>query len=145
MMTRIGISMMAALFGLLSQPAMAHCGKCGCEKAKICKPVHTTKMVKKVVWDCKVVEICLKAGLHPHKCTRACGQVRKVRKLIRREITEEVPACKWVIKDAPACTCKPSCGSAAPAGGLPPAPPPAKISKRSTDQQKMLRVLTPAK
>ena len=66
MMTRIGISMMAALFGLLSQAAMAHCGKCGCEKAKICNPVHTTKKVKKVVWDCKVVEVCLAGGAHPH-------------------------------------------------------------------------------
>lgn len=69
---------------------------------KCCKIVCEMKKVKKTVWAVECEEFCVpRPSLRG--CCVTCGKVRCRRKLLKKEITVEVPVYKCVVVD---CTCK---------------------------------------
>jgi hypothetical protein len=58
--------------------------------------VPETKKVKSTVWSCTCDEICIPGRTLTHDCQPRCGQARNVRKLVKKEVTKEVPGFKWV-------------------------------------------------
>lgn len=104
---------------LLAGPAMALecCQRCGhaCECCKTCRLVPSTKKVTKNVYHTECEDFCVPAHSAHEICrdecgrrqvvvTPRCGEVRTRKKLIKKEVTEEVPSTKCVVEYlCPAC------------------------------------------
>jgi hypothetical protein len=73
------------------------CARCGDEGQvhKVCRPVHTTRLVEVTCWDVACEEICL-----PGKANAACQdcKTRARQKLMRKTILKEVPVVIWVVE-----------------------------------------------
>ncbi len=93
-------------------PCKACRGKFQCGKAcdKACKIVPATKTVTYTCWECVYETICL-AG-PSCGCQGTCGEVRTVKRLVRKTYTKEVPITKCEVTGAAPC----SCGSSASCG-----------------------------
>jgi hypothetical protein len=98
----LGISVFVAALCGINKSTLAgcpHCDNCGCQShvRRICVAVCDAEVVKKVKWGCQCTEICIpgptRAGCHQP----ACGHVRIVKQLVKKEVTEELPVCKWVV------------------------------------------------
>jgi hypothetical protein len=123
-MKKLAVATLTMLVALVSQAATAHvhdkCSQCGgCEQIrKVCKAVPETKKVKSTVWSCKCEEICIPGRTLTHDCQPTCGRPRNVTKLVKKEVTKEVPGYKWVTTYV--------CGKCCDAASEVPAPTPAK-------------------
>ena len=99
------------------------CGKV-CDKA--CKAVAATKTVTVTCWETVCKTICL-AG-RSCGCQGTCGNVRTVKRLIRKTYTKEVPITRCEVTNAPPCSCgsaaRCGCGTPASADEVPAAPKP---------------------
>jgi hypothetical protein len=120
-MKKFAVGTLAMLIGLVSQAAFAHskCSKCGCGEniRKVCKAVPETKKIKETKWECKCEEICIPGRTLTHDCQPTCGRPRMVTKLVKKEVTKEVPSFKWVTTYV----CGNCCDGSAEVPALPPA------------------------
>ena len=96
-----------------------HCG-CQCECQKVCRLICETKKVTKPEYSCECEDFCVpgasdhcvtydECGCKKHVFTPNCATVRTRTKLVKKEVTKEVPSYRWVVeKVCPACACKTS-------------------------------------
>jgi hypothetical protein len=94
-----------------------HCG-CQCECQKVCRLICETKKVTKPEYSCECEDFCVpgpsehcvtrdECGCKKHVYTPTCATVRTRTKLVKKEVTKEVPSYRWVVeKVCPACACK---------------------------------------
>lgn len=107
-----------AIFVLLATGAASraellgrHCPSCGChEICARCRLEIGTKKETKIEYCCECDEICLPGPSHRcvqdsgcahHPCITwqpTCGKIRTVKKLVKKEVTKEVPAYKCVVE-----------------------------------------------
>ena len=121
-MKKFAVATLTMLVALISQAAIAHdkCSQCGCKEnvRKVCKAVPETKKIKETKWECKCEEICIPGRTLTSDCQPTCGMARTVTKLVKKEVTKEVPGYKWVTTYV--------CGNCCDASAEVPAPTPAK-------------------
>ena len=77
--------------------------QCGKACGKACKVVPAIKTVTITCWECVCKTICL-AG-PSCGCQGTCGNVKTVKRLIRKTYTKEVPITKCEVTNAPPCSC----------------------------------------
>lgn len=109
---------------LLAAPAEAghFCKHCGCQRncKKICRLVCGKKTETNIEYTSECEDFCIpgrskKCGVkvecdshgHPHRTVLwqpVCAKVRTRRKLVKKEVTKEVPDYKWVVEEY-CCVC----------------------------------------
>ncbi|HUY34694.1 MAG TPA: hypothetical protein VMV69_18255 [Pirellulales bacterium] len=99
------------------QAGRRHCDHCGCrqECKKVCRLVHGTKKETKTEYGCECEDFCVpgrsrKCGVkcdcdaHGHKYRHivwqpTCAEVRTRKKLVKKDISKEVPDDRWVVEE----------------------------------------------
>jgi hypothetical protein len=104
---------------VLACPARAghFCHRCGCQRhcKKICRLVCEKKKETKIEYGCECEDFCIpghskKCGVkvecdcHGHRHREivwqpVCAKVHTRKKLVKKEITKEVPSYKWVVEE----------------------------------------------
>lgn len=101
--------LIALLCGALVSPLAAQHPAAACHDAcpqKVCVPEPATKKVTRVVYESKCVEYCLPKCSLFGGCDSSCTNSDKPRTkhiLVKKVITEERPATRCVLLDAPTC------------------------------------------
>ncbi|HEV3024035.1 MAG TPA: hypothetical protein VGX76_16280 [Pirellulales bacterium] len=106
-----------AALGSNTQAAMRHCERCGCRQNcnKVCRLERGTKTEKKTEYSCEHEDFCVpgpsrKCGVtcecdgHGHKRRHVvwqptCAKVRTRTKLVKKEVSKEVPDYRWVVEE----------------------------------------------
>ncbi len=128
-MKKLAFSLLGIALGFATPLAFAYdlcCSRCGCheEVRRVCKAVPETKKIKKTVWSCKSEEICIAGRTETHDCVPGCGTARTVNKLVKKEVTKEVPGYKWVAEYVCVRCCPTDLGPSPSAADAAPTPTP---------------------
>ncbi|HJT33709.1 MAG TPA: hypothetical protein VJ783_16810 [Pirellulales bacterium] len=113
------VFLMATVLTLAQDAWAGHlfCHRCGCHTKckKICRLVCDTKKVTKTEYSCECEDFCVPGPSHKRGYTcecdehghqhrkpiwqPTCAKVHTRKKLVKKEVTQEVPDYKWVVEE----------------------------------------------
>ncbi|MEX0713051.1 MAG: hypothetical protein WD278_11920 [Pirellulales bacterium] len=115
-MRLFAITLSVAMAASVASAGQGWCDHCGCPQQckTTCRLVCEPKQEKHVVYSCTLEEFCLPGPsrrsapacdcqARGHACRHVqweptCATVRTRKKLVKREVTKEVPSFKWVVE-----------------------------------------------